>query len=229
LYDADWCGDPDDPDDCEDPGYDCDDMFGFAEVDSCSEGSGPGDDETATSTPDCQDSFSQSQLGFVEANYSQAAVISATTSAAYIMAIPTDRILGWSALESGFGKTAYTPSGQFTGQYFGWMGKTYGNTTCPSSNTANFACFTSFSAAANKSLFSTKNYFQYDGLTGVAMGMVLETDLVLGYSASTAFQDVANTGYVQPNQRAGYGAAVNTDIGQVDQIVDCLKQDGIIH
>ena len=89
LYDADWC-DPDDPDDCEDPGYDCDDMFGFAEVDSCSEGSGPGDDETATSTPDCQDSFSQSQLGFVEANYSQAAVISATTSAAYIMAIPTD-------------------------------------------------------------------------------------------------------------------------------------------
>jgi len=65
-------------------------------------------------------------------------------------------------------------------------------------------------------------------MTGVPMATVLETDLVLGYTAGAAFQDVANTGYAGPDSRAGYGAKVATRIGQVDRVVDCLKQDGVI-
>ena len=99
---------------------------------------------------------------------------------------------------------------------------------CPAGNTANFACFTSFAAAANKSLFSRKNYFTYDGQVGVSMASILEVNLILGQSASSAFQAVANSGYVQPNQRPGYGSAVAGAITTVDQVISCLKQDGYI-
>jgi len=67
-----------------------------------------------------------------------------------------------------------------------------------------------------------------DGPNGHCIATVIETDLVLGYSAAAAFGDVANTDYAQPNQRAGYGSAVATRVGQVDQVINCLHQDGII-
>jgi RHS repeat-associated protein len=169
----------------------------------------------------------QQRIQFITSNYAAANEISSGTGSLFAVAIPTDWILGWSALESGWGSTAYTSgqSPQFTGQYFGWGGK--GNMQCPP-GAGNFGCFSSFGVAADVALFSTYNYFQYGGQTGIPESEVLESALAEGLSATTAFNNVADTGYVQPNQRANYGAGVNTRIGQVDALIDCMKQNGLI-
>jgi hypothetical protein len=77
-------------------------------------------------------------------------------------------------------------------------------------------------------LFSTNNYFTYFGQTGVAMATVLEGALATGLSATAAFQAVANTGYAGPDSQPGYGTKVDGRIGQVDALIDCMQQNGII-
>ena len=84
------------------------------------------------------------------------------------------------------------------------------------------------SASSRTSLFSTNNYFTHFGQTRVAMATVLEGALATGLSASTAFQAVANTGYAGTDSRPGYGTKVDTRIGQVDTLIDCMQLNGMI-
>jgi RHS repeat-associated protein len=168
------------------------------------------------------------RIQFITSNYAAAANISSATGTLFANAIPTDWILGWSAMESNWGATATTASGQSTGQYFGWGGSGNGNMPCPAGATPGFACFISFGTAAGRSLFSTNNYFTYFGQTGVAMATVLEGALATGLSATAAFQAVANTGYAGPDSQPGYGTKVDGRIGQVDALIDCMQQNGII-
>ena len=93
-----------------------------------------------------------------------------------------------------------------------------------------FACFTSFGVAADVALFSANNYMTYFGQTGVAMSTVLESALAAGLSATAAFQNVANSGYVGPADpnKPNYSAGVNTRINQVDALINCMQTNGLI-
>jgi len=156
----------------------------------------------------CKSDFTGSQIAFVQAHYADAANLADQAD------LPTEVVLGWSALESGWGKpinTAY-------GNYFGWKGR--GNYRCPEYN---FACFKFYYSSAYTALFSSRDYFTYDNVVGVSVVQILSDQFNNGASVQTVFDTLAKAGWT-PDK--GYGRAVASTVSATGSIIDCLKSLG---
>ena len=177
---------------------------------------GPGGPEPQPPTaPSCLDGLNQTWVAFVETNYQDADTLG------NISEVPSFQILGWAALESGWGtNTAATVNGNF----FSWGGK--GNVKCPHNADHKWGCFNpGFFLSGLTALESTHNYFNYGGAEGVSAASILLDQFSKGASIQTAFDALAQAGYTPD---AGYGAGVATRSAQVLGVELCLTQLGII-
>lgn len=163
--------------------------------------------------PPCTSQFASYQVSFVENNYGASVQLSNMTGGG----VGPSSILALSALESGWGRF---PSGRGT-NYFNWGGP--GDIRCPEQR---FGCFSNgFLGSGQAALFGGTN-FTYNGQQHATTSQILTDQFQNGATPATAFQALADAGYVQPNQRAGYGAVVGRVNADVDRVIDCLHSLG---
>jgi RHS repeat-associated protein len=164
--------------------------------------------------PDCIDAFPAYEVNYVVSNFGSA------NNLGFRAGVPGSWILAWGALESFWGtKGVVTTNNNF----FGWRGS--GNVLCPPTANKGFGCFAApgFYNSASTVLFSTRNYFRYDGKQGVAAGDILSDQFQEGASITQAFDTLAHAGYTPD---AGYGAGVTSRWVEVLAIEICLTIDG---
>lgn len=207
--------------DCCDADFCSDSYYGFG--DGTGEGGGGGDEDycslnpadpdcyapppytppPAKPQPTCADSIPQSQINFVQNNVVAAGLLSAQTGGVLSGA----QILGWSAFESNFGTNGWSTSGN---NYFSYaLGQQY----------------SSFYSNGSTAIFSSNNYFTYNGQTGVSSLSILSNQFANGASVAQAFGALAAAGYDRADA-ASYGAAVVNRWLQVLNIETCLSSLG---
>jgi hypothetical protein len=167
--------------------------------------------------PTClQDLTPQQQLGvpFVEQFYGNAVTLATKGG------IPQDWILAWSGDESSWGTS---PIARRQKNYFGWHGG--GNVKCGGGSNPVVGCFSDYLASGLTALFSTNNYFHYNGAVGVSSDTILLSQYSMGASAAQAFQALANAGY---NGNPSYGTVISKWLGDVDAIETCLMPLGLL-
>ena len=175
-------------------------------------GSDDGGDDGGDSDaePDCTSGYAGFMINFVTAHYADAVALSGKSGVAQ------DWLLAWSADESSYGTSSIAKK---SGNCFGWHGK--GDITCPSGTNKITGCFSSYYASGSTALFSTKNWFHYNGQYHVSAASILTQYT----NAAKAFQALSNAGY---NSNPNYGSQVAGDyfLGNVDGIENCLRSLG---
>jgi hypothetical protein len=131
-----------------------------------------------------------------------------------------DVILGWAALETGFG---INTAAKVNLNFFSWGGP--GNTACPGGADKRWGCYTSPGCfnSGSAALFSTQNYFQWNGQQGVAANTILTSSFKSGATITQAFDALAQVGYTPD---PGYAAGVATDASVSASLVNCLQSVG---
>jgi len=159
---------------------------------------------------DCTKGFARFMVNFVTAHYADAVALSTMSG------VPQDWLLAWSADESSYGASSIAKK---SGNYFGWHGK--GDINCPSGTNKITGCFSSYYASGFAALFSTQNWFHYNGKYHVSAASILTQYT----NPEQAFQALSNAGY---NSNHNYGAEVAGAyfLGNVDGIEDCLRSQG---
>ncbi len=176
-------------------------------------GGGGGGGGSAPQVP-CTNAYSSAQLNFVKSNYGSAVSLSVLSRQNVSI------ILGWGALETGFGTNT---AANVNRNFFSWGGQ--GNTTCPNGADQRWGCYTNpgFFNSGSDALFSTQNYFQWNGQKGVSANTILTDSFNSGDTISQAFDALAQAGYTPD---PGYGAGVAADTGVSASIINCLQSLG---
>jgi len=167
--------------------------------------------------PDCLHDLTPQQLlgvPFVEGFYADASTLAAKGG------IPQDWILGWSGDESSWGTS---PIARKQHNYFGWHGR--GNVRCGPGSNPRVGCFSDYYASGLTALFSTDNFFRYNGQIGVSSDTILLGQSSSGASVAQAFQALANAGY---NGSPSYGSTIANWVKDVDAIENCLQSKGLL-
>jgi hypothetical protein len=174
----------------------------------------PTETTTVSSAPPCDTTFPTYEVSFVEAHYLNSVSLGSQAG------LSASWVLGWSAEESAFGTGSVF--GRNPNSYFSWHGQ--GDAKCPPGANKLVGCFSSYYAAGMTALFSTQNYFNFNGQTGHNGGVTAAGILssLARQGAAVAFQALATAGYTPS---AGYGVSVATDISTVQAIVDCLSSE----
>jgi hypothetical protein len=136
--------------------------------------------------------------------------------------IPQDWVLAWSADEGGYGQSQIASNGNF----FGWHGAGNSHKNCPGVT----GCFTGpdpFLASGTTALFSTRNWFHYDGQWHVTAASILADQYNNGATAAGAFSALQQAGY---NNNLNYGTDTQSQyfLGNIDGIENCLRSKGKI-
>ena len=149
-------------------------------------------------------------VNFVTAPYADAVTLGKQSGVAQ------DWILAWSADESGYGVSSIAKK---SGNYFGWHGP--GDIKCPRGTNKIAGCFSSYYASGSTALFSTKNWFHYNGKYHVSAASIL----IQYTNAAQAFQALSNAGY---NNNPNYGSEVAGSyfLGNIDGIENYLRSLG---
>jgi len=167
---------------------------------------------TSAPTPDCLTGFATFMVNFVLAHYTDSVALGSQAG------IPQDWILAWAADESGYGQSTIAKNGN----YFGWHGS--GNVRCPGIT----GCFNGtdpFLASGNTALFSTKQWFRYNGKVHVTAATILSDQYSNGATAAGAFSALQQAGY---NGNVNYGSDIQGQyfLGNIDGIENCLRSKG---
>jgi RHS repeat-associated protein len=219
--------DPDDPE--------CSYCDGDPEAAGCiddGDGGGGAGGSTTTSAPDCANSYTAAQVGFVTANYSSAAteanLVSSAAGAPSSQGNVTLAFLDWSAWESGWGAKHLATANH---NYFGASAGSWGGTAGANCAVRGFACWSgtvSWGTELSDILSFAPNAAQNP--TGETYGGALISALINGPNASPAalIQSIANIGFNSVDPNYGQTIAGPSGITNMQSIINCLKQDGRI-